>query len=72
MCGDLFVFFAYERPWQQVRWLPWVEYCYNTVFHSATSTTPFAVVYGRPPDLSRDNTSLGAHRESSTADEEGS
>jgi hypothetical protein len=32
-----------------LRWLPWAEYCYNTSFQSALKTTPFQVVYGRPP-----------------------
>jgi hypothetical protein len=27
-----------------VDWLPWAEYCYNTSY-----TSPFEVVYGRPP-----------------------
>ncbi|KAJ1259337.1 hypothetical protein BS78_10G146300 [Paspalum vaginatum] len=38
-----------DRPRAWVKWLPWAEYCYNTAFHSALCTTPFQVVYGRPP-----------------------
>jgi hypothetical protein len=38
-----------NRPWQWLQWLPWAEYCYNTVFHSSLKTTPFNVVYGRDP-----------------------
>jgi hypothetical protein len=38
-----------NRPHQ---WLPWVEYCYNTSFHSLLRSTPFKVVYGHePPSL---------------------
>jgi hypothetical protein len=36
-------------PKSWLRWLPWAEYCYNTSFQSALKTTPFQVVYGRPP-----------------------
>ena len=36
-----------SRAW--VDWLSWMEYCYNTSFHSALHATPFDVVYGRPP-----------------------
>jgi hypothetical protein len=32
-----------------VDWLSWAEYCYNTSFHTALCSTPFEVVYGRPP-----------------------
>jgi hypothetical protein len=40
----------WPRHWLQR--LPWVEYCYNTSFHSSLLSTPFKVVYGRkPPSL---------------------
>jgi glutathione S-transferase len=38
-----------DRPRARVDWLSWVEYCYNTFFHTALRATPFEVVYGRPP-----------------------
>lgn len=38
-----------DRPRAWLEWLPWVEYCYNTSYHSTLQTTPFEVVYGRPP-----------------------
>ena len=38
-----------DRPRTWVDWLSWVEYCYNTSFHTALRATPFEVVYGRPP-----------------------
>lgn len=38
-----------DRPRAWVDWLSWAEYCYNTSYHSALRTTPFEVVYGRPP-----------------------
>jgi hypothetical protein len=42
-----------DRPRAWVNWLAWVEYCYNTSYHSALRTSPFEVVYGRssPPML---------------------
>jgi len=30
-------------------WLPWVELCYNTSYHTASRLTPFQAVYGREP-----------------------
>jgi hypothetical protein len=38
-----------DHPRAWVDWLAWAEYCYNTSYHSALHTTPFEVVYGRPP-----------------------
>lgn len=40
---------AGDRPKSWLRWLPWVEYCFNTSFQSALKATPFQVVYGREP-----------------------
>jgi hypothetical protein len=40
---------AGDRHKSWLRWLPWAEYCYNTSYQSALKTTPFQVVYGRPP-----------------------
>ena len=37
-----------DRPRDWLDWLPWAEFCYN-LFHSALCTSPFQVVYGRPP-----------------------
>jgi hypothetical protein len=38
-----------DHPKSWLRWLPWAEYCYKTSFQFALKTTPFQVVYGRPP-----------------------
>ncbi|WVZ49479.1 hypothetical protein U9M48_000837 [Paspalum notatum var. saurae] len=38
-----------DRPCAWLDWLPWAEYCYNTLYHSALRATPFEVVYGWPP-----------------------
>lgn len=38
-----------DRPRAWVEWLPWAKYFYNTSFHTALRSTPFEVVYGRPP-----------------------
>ncbi|CAN6275392.1 unnamed protein product [Urochloa humidicola] len=42
-----------DRPRQWLRWLPWVEYIYNTAFQSALKKTPFKIVYGRDPPTIR-------------------
>ena len=41
--------FTSSRPKEWVKWVPWVEYCYNTSTHSSTRKTPFEIVYGRAP-----------------------
>ena len=41
--------FTSSQPKEWIKWLAWAEYCYNTSWHSAIKTTPFEVVYGRPP-----------------------
>lgn len=38
-------------PKQWSKWVPWVEYNYNTLFHTSTHATPFEILYGRPPPL---------------------
>jgi hypothetical protein len=41
-----------DRPQQWLQWLPWVEYCYNTSFHSSLRSTLFKVAYSQePPSL---------------------
>ena len=41
--------FSGDRPRSWLDWLPWAEFCYNTSYHTSLGTTPFQVVYGRPP-----------------------
>lgn len=42
-------YFTSSQPKQWSKWLTWVEYCYNTSWHTTIGRTPFEVVYGRPP-----------------------
>lgn len=44
-----------------LEWLPWAEYYYNTTFHSTLSTTPFQVVYDRPPPVMLSYEPTSAH-----------
>ncbi|CAM8910737.1 unnamed protein product [Rhodiola kirilowii] len=41
--------FASEQQCKWVKLLPWVEFWYNTSYHTATNTTPFQTLYGREP-----------------------
>ena len=41
--------FTAECPKAWVRYLPWVEWSYNTAWHSSIKRTPFEAIYGRPP-----------------------
>lgn len=40
-----------ERPRDWAKWIPLAEWWYNTIYHSATNTTPYEIVYGQPPPL---------------------
>lgn len=41
--------FCNEQPKQWFKWIPWVEYWYNTTFHISINATPYSVLYGQPP-----------------------
>lgn len=41
--------FAMGTPKQWSKWIPWVEFSYNTLFHTALRLIPFEVLYGCPP-----------------------
>lgn len=38
-----------DEPRKWLTWLPWIEYCYNTSYHTSLKDTPFRMVYGREP-----------------------
>jgi len=38
-----------DRPRYWFEWLPWAEFCYNSSYQQSLKTSPFEVVYGRPP-----------------------
>ncbi|KAA0050169.1 Ty3/gypsy retrotransposon protein [Cucumis melo var. makuwa] len=41
--------FCNEKPKEWIKWLPWTEYWYNTIYQRSIGMTPFQVVYGRQP-----------------------
>lgn len=41
--------FVGNQPRSWAKWLPWVEFSYNTTPHTSTKLSPFKVVYGRDP-----------------------
>ncbi|XP_034899932.1 uncharacterized protein [Populus alba] len=41
--------FAGDQPRKWIDWIPWEEFCYNTLVHSVTKMTPFKAMYGVPP-----------------------
>jgi hypothetical protein len=45
--------FTEDRPRQWLRWMPWVEYTYNTAYNTSLRDMPFRVVYGRDPPSTR-------------------
>ena len=40
-----------QEPKEWCKWLPIVEWCYNTTCHSSIHMTPFEAVYGQPPPI---------------------
>lgn len=36
-----------DCPTHWVRFLPWVEYCYNTTYYSSIKMTPYQALYGK-------------------------
>jgi hypothetical protein len=38
-----------DRPQNWLEWLPWAEFYYNSSYQQSLKTSPFEVVYGRPP-----------------------
>nr|GFA31449.1 Ty3/gypsy retrotransposon protein [Tanacetum cinerariifolium] len=40
-----------NRPQQWVKFLSWVEYCYDTSYHSSIKMSPFQALYGRLPPM---------------------
>jgi hypothetical protein len=44
--------FVFDKQTQWFKWLPLVEWWYNTSFHTATKMTPFMALYGyHPPSI---------------------
>lgn len=51
MLGNLLVMFLHIITKKYMLWLSWVEWSYNTNFHSAIKITPFEAVYGYVPPI---------------------
>jgi hypothetical protein len=49
-----------DGPRQWLEWLPWAEFCYNLSYQQSLKTSPFQLVYGRPPPSVRSYTGGGA------------
>lgn len=45
------VWFLTDTTFQWLKWLPLLEWWYNTTLHTAIRTTPFEVVYGQTPHV---------------------
>lgn len=41
--------FVGAQPKKWVQRFLWVEWCFNTSFHTSAKSTPFELVYGYPP-----------------------
>ena len=57
-------YFASNKQIKWVKWLPLVEWWYNTSFHTAAKMTPFMALYGyHPPSITsslRENSKVQA------------
>ena len=57
-------FFVSDKQAQRVKWLPLVEWWYNTSLHTAAKMTPFMALYGyHPPSITsslRENSKVQA------------
>jgi len=57
-------YFVFDKHTQWVKWLPLVEWWYNTSFHIAEKMTPFMALYGyHPPSVTsylRENSKVQA------------
>ena len=42
-------YFVSDKQTQWFKWLPLIEWWYNTSFHTTTKTTPFMALYGYHP-----------------------
>nr|GEW22593.1 retrotransposable element Tf2 [Tanacetum cinerariifolium] len=38
-----------EKPKAWAKWVSFIEYWYNTTYHTSFKTTPYEVLYGQPP-----------------------
>ena len=39
--------FTFDKPFNWTYWISWVEYHYNTAYHTTICMTPFRALYGR-------------------------
>lgn len=51
-CIEMFLWCAIsDTPKQWLKWLPLVEFRYNSTYHTATQCSPFKALYGYEPPL---------------------
>ena len=42
-----------QKDWDQ--WIPYVTFAYNTTPHTSTKETPFFLMYGRDPEIPKED-----------------